>query len=74
MQRWLVDTSQLPGMNEDGPVDTGESLKNGQDPRVQKRIQEQVNKRPVWWVVGTSLGFEAVVLLGAGWMFARRDF
>ncbi|MEZ6211907.1 MAG: ABC transporter permease [Phycisphaerales bacterium] len=74
LQRWLVDTSQLPGMNEDGPVDSGESIKNGQDPRVQKRIQEQVTERPVWWVVGTSLGFEAVVLLGAGWMFARRDF
>jgi len=31
-------------------------------------------QRPVWWVVGTSLGFEAAVLGIACLIFARRDF
>lgn len=35
--------------------------------------REQAN-RPLWWILGTSIGFEAVVLLIAGWLFCRRDF
>lgn len=31
-------------------------------------------ERPVWWIVGTSLGFEAVILGISCWIFARRDF
>lgn len=31
-------------------------------------------ERPVWWIVGTSLGFEAVILGIACMIFARRDF
>jgi hypothetical protein len=33
-----------------------------------------LNKRPIWWIVGTSLGFEAVVLAVAAWIFCRRDY
>jgi ABC-type transport system involved in multi-copper enzyme maturation permease subunit len=32
------------------------------------------NDRPLWWVLGTSLGFEAVMLLIAGFIFRRTDF
>ena len=34
----------------------------------------EVRKRSVGWVIGTSLAFEAVVLLLAGWLFCRRDY
>jgi ABC-type transport system involved in multi-copper enzyme maturation permease subunit len=37
-------------------------------------LQEELNERPVWWVVGTSLGFECVVLALAAWVFCRRDY
>ena len=30
--------------------------------------------RPVWWVIGTSLIFEALVLTLAAWIFCRRDY
>lgn len=33
-----------------------------------------INDRPLWWVLGTSLCFEAVMLLIAGWKFRRTDF
>jgi hypothetical protein len=33
-----------------------------------------MRQRSVAWVAGTSLGFELVMLLIAGWLFNRRDF
>ncbi len=41
---------------------------------LQRRIEEAQLARSLWWVIGTSLAFEAVVLGIAGWVFARRDF
>ena len=40
----------------------------------EEAIAEEFSSRPVWWIVGTSLGFEAFVLLLAGWIFVRRDY
>lgn len=37
-------------------------------------IKEEMDSRPVWWVVGTSLGFELVMLGFGVWYFRRRDF
>jgi ABC-type transport system involved in multi-copper enzyme maturation permease subunit len=39
-----------------------------------RQVTETLNTRPVSWVIGTSLGFEAVVLALAGWIFCRRDY
>ena len=39
-----------------------------------KRTEAELAGRPVWWVLGTSLAFEAVVLAIACWIFLRRDF
>jgi ABC-type transport system involved in multi-copper enzyme maturation permease subunit len=41
---------------------------------VQRELQEQLRARTVWWILGTSLAFEAAVLGLAMWIFARRDF
>lgn len=41
---------------------------------VAKKIEEKLRGRTVGWVLGTSLTFEALVLLLAGWIFCRRDF
>lgn len=38
------------------------------------RVQDAFRSRPTWWVVGTSLGFEVVILGIAGFIFCRRDF
>lgn len=39
-----------------------------------ERVEDASRTRPVWWVVGTSLAFEAVVLAAAAAVFVRRDF
>jgi ABC-type transport system involved in multi-copper enzyme maturation permease subunit len=36
--------------------------------------QRELRSRSLWWVLGTSFGFEAVILALASWRFARRDF
>jgi ABC-type transport system involved in multi-copper enzyme maturation permease subunit len=41
---------------------------------VAKKIQEKLQSRSLGWVLGTSLTFEALVLLLAGFIFCRRDF
>jgi hypothetical protein len=65
MQRTLVrmadlqDTSQIP------------------DPRMraaQKELVDELQNRSPYWIVGTSLGFEAVMLALAALVFCRRDF
>jgi hypothetical protein len=52
----------------------GTEVKWMENPDVILEVQEQIKDRPVWWVVGTSLAFEAVVLGIACWVFCRRDF
>jgi ABC-type transport system involved in multi-copper enzyme maturation permease subunit len=36
--------------------------------------QKELESRSVWWIIGWSLVFEAVVLALAGWKFCRRDY
>jgi hypothetical protein len=38
------------------------------------KAAETMHARPLWWVVGTSLTFEAVVVAIAAWKFCRRDY
>ncbi len=40
----------------------------------EREVQEAMYSRSPWWIVGTSLGFEAVVLAIATLIFCRRDF
>jgi hypothetical protein len=44
------------------------------DRDVALRTQEALRDRSLWWVVGTSLAFEFVVLALACVLFVRRDF
>ena len=39
-----------------------------------QKLDQTMRSRSLWWVIGTSLAFEAVVLLLAAWSFCRRDF
>jgi ABC-type transport system involved in multi-copper enzyme maturation permease subunit len=42
--------------------------------RVTDRVQDIVRSRSLWWVIGTSLAFEAVLVGIGAWIFSRRDF
>lgn len=39
-----------------------------------RQVGKEMKSRSVTWVIGTSLAFESVVLLFAGWVFCRRDY
>ena len=66
LERWLIDVANLQDRPGD---DRPQAAKN-----VQKEIVETIHGRSVGWVVGTSLGFELVVLSLAALMFCRRDY
>jgi hypothetical protein len=42
--------------------------------KLEAAMREEMASRSVWWVVGTSVGFEALVLGFGVWWFRRRDF
>jgi ABC-type transport system involved in multi-copper enzyme maturation permease subunit len=44
------------------------------DRRTRREVEKVTSSRSVWWVVLTSLAFEAVILGWATRIFARRDF
>ena len=77
LRRWLIDLADLPDVQQqtaEVEMDDEASPGPGPDPEATMRAAEELDSRSPWWIIGTSLGFEAVVLLIAGWVFARRDF
>lgn len=56
------------------PVDENGEPRGISDQQAAQLTEEAFRERSVWWIVGTSLGFEAVVLGIACVVFARRDF
>lgn len=71
-QETYKETGQDPGT--DGGEPDARRRNAFDDPEAARRAEEALRERPVWWIVGTSLGFEAVVLGIACVIFARRDF
>jgi hypothetical protein len=57
---------------DDGP-DIG-PLKGVDRRGLQRRMRDKLAASPAWWVIGTSIAFEAVVLAIAAWILSRRDF
>lgn len=47
---------------------------NFESPEVTAEAIRQASDRSLWWVLGSSLGFEAGVLALACFLFARKDF
>ena len=37
-------------------------------------VREEVEGHSLWYVMGTSLTFEFIILALAAWIFCRRDF
>lgn len=56
-------------------ADRPQNLRQAMNPdEMDRQIQQEMSARDLPWIVGTSLGFEAVVLGLAAWIFCRRDF
>lgn len=78
LERWIIDWGELEAFREAAsstrrvrgrPNDRG----FGSD-KVAQELERTLRARSAWWVLGTSLGFEAVVLGLGAWIFCRRDF
>jgi hypothetical protein len=79
LERWMISLAELPEQEDENEPPAAGALLSAPSHRVdpeeaQRRMIEIVRDRSVWWVLGTSLAFEAVILLLAGWRFKRRDF
>jgi ABC-type transport system involved in multi-copper enzyme maturation permease subunit len=90
MSRWLVEADPLLDVQQEqrqrrderrsqrrGPStrDDGDDLgRLAGSSEVGERVMEELTGRKVSWIVGSSLGFEAVVLGLAAWVFCRRDY
>ena len=67
LQRWLVRLADLP-------QETDEPTAAGHAGRCSGSSRKSLYRRSPFWILGTSLGFEFVVLACAAWVFCRRDF
>lgn len=76
-QRVLVRFADLPD-SEGGQNRGGQSPPGPIDPRDQRTaantLVKEMRTRSVWWVLGTSLAFELVVLALSARIFCRRDY
>lgn len=70
LERSLIDLADLPPPQEDEELEPWQRDQQ----RVGQKMQEASRERSVWWIVGTSLAFEAAVLGLACWVFVRRDY
>ncbi len=66
LDRWLIDAANLQNRPGDDRPQAAKDL--------EKELVEEIQGRSVGWVVGTSLGFELVVLSLAALVFCRRDY
>lgn len=76
MQRVLLDSASMPK----GPDGNSRGPRRVIGPRsvdrsdFEKAVKEDEDSRSAWWILGTSLGFEGVLLWLATWLFVRRDY
>jgi ABC-type transport system involved in multi-copper enzyme maturation permease subunit len=66
LERWLIHLADLP------PQPRNPQQQAMQEAAVE--VRDTLYQRSALWILGTSLGFELVVLCCAAWIFCRRDF
>lgn len=78
IDRWVMEAAKLeklPGGESDADsFQFGGPMSPQEQRLLQTRVEARLRGRTVWWVLGTSLAFESLVLGLACLVFARRDF
>jgi hypothetical protein len=89
MTRWLLRPGLLSDMTNVQAQDRqqrrqrfgGPATRRGQSveqyfdsQETQQEVLDEVNSRRVSWIIGSSVGFEVVILALAAWVFCRRDY
>lgn len=70
LARWLV----LDGGKDMNEASVSAVRKHAGRDVLDEHAEADIERNSPWLIIGTSLGFEVVVLALAGWMFSRRDF
>lgn len=79
LERWMMAPDEFDRLREaDERRAAGRELDDDEEIRStgpnEEQITEVLRKRSVWWIVGTSLIFEAVIVGWAMLVFIRRDY
>jgi ABC-type transport system involved in multi-copper enzyme maturation permease subunit len=78
LRRWVIKSANLPEPRDEDrrmPFLSDQMRVAGvRASEVMERAQALKDARSPWWILGTSLIFEAAVLVLTGWLFNRRDF
>lgn len=86
LKRWMIDLANLPTpvaeSTETHDADLAGLMGSDRAPKslevshdeLARALESALQQRSVAWVLGTSLGFEAVMLALAAWVFCRRDY
>ena len=72
LERNLISDEELDQLMNDDEI-AEDIMGTMADPRATRRAQEIIRDRSPAWVLGTSLAFEAFILLVGLWIFRRRD-
>lgn len=73
LERAIISAADLPepeGLSPDPPA-VAEGMRSEQE--IADEALEEL-ERPIWWIVGTSVAFELILLSIAGWKFCSRDY
>lgn len=70
----LVKNFALRAAERNGQPENDDDTPRRGNPEADLRAEDIFRGRPTWWVMGTSVAFEAVVLGLAVLIFSRRDF
>jgi len=70
------EMQEPPGetIESDADDDQDFSSRRRQDAEVSRRAEKEMDSVSAWWIIGSSLAFEAVIFGLAAWIFCRRDF
>lgn len=81
LKRWLISATEFQNESRDAEADAASDEPKKlffnvttDDIAAEVRTQKALRERSVTWVVGTSLGFEAVMVGLAAFVFWRRDY
>ena len=62
------------GVRQDDAGQFTRGRSHDEDRQAERRVEAEAEARSEFMIIGSSLAFEAVVLLIAGWIFVRRDY
>ena len=82
LDRELIKRAELPDSGADdangnqgfGGDNSFEEDRGATRKEFRERLEAEQHSRSATWVIGTSLSFELLIMVLAGWLFCRRDY